>query len=218
MTPDARYASWVEQFDLIVNDVYALHHHRHLFREIRDIAAAANLPSSTFFDAFGLWYASSQSAALRRLVDRRKGTVSLIRLLEDIARNPKVMNRDRHVGLWGNDRFFIAQGNRNFDRFAKASGDDTVDRDAVNADINAVNGIVSKVEKYVDENVAHRSAPTDCCDPNVRRTTRRYRRHRRDGSEVWLAVESRDAGGARARHSGRLVGALPGALAAQRMT
>lgn len=84
--------------------------------------------------------------------------MSLIRLLEDIARNPTVMNRDRHVGLWGNDRFFIAQGNRNFDRFAKASGDDTVDRDAVNADINAVNGIVSKVEKYVDENVAHRSA------------------------------------------------------------
>lgn len=158
MTPDEYYASWIEQLELVIQDVYSLHHHRHLYREVRDMAIAADLPPSAFFDALGLWYASSQAAALRRLVDRRRGTISLIRLLDEIKRNPAVMDRERHIGLWGDDRFFQAEGHRNYDRFVSEANPDRIDADAVAADIDGVNAVVERVERYVNDHVAHRAA------------------------------------------------------------
>lgn len=89
VTPEARYARWVVQLDLIIHDVYALNHHRRLYRDVRDMAVAAELPDWVFFDALSIWYASSQSSAIRRLVDRRRGTISLVRLLDEMMRYPE---------------------------------------------------------------------------------------------------------------------------------
>lgn len=158
VTPDQMYESWLEQLELIIQDVYSLHHHRHLYREVRDMAVAANLPPSAFFDALGLWYASSQAAALRRLVDRRRDTISLVRLLDDLRRNPSVLSRERHVELWGDDRFFKAEGHRNYDRFSMPASPNRLHQAAVADDIAAVDTSVERVQHYVNDHVAHRAA------------------------------------------------------------
>lgn len=69
MTPDERYASWIEQLDAIEHDVVALHHHRQIWLRVGEITEQANLPPSTFFDALGVWYGRAQMVAIRRLVD-----------------------------------------------------------------------------------------------------------------------------------------------------
>lgn len=156
MTADQRYASWLEQLEHIIQDVYRLNHHRQLFREVADITQAANLPPSAFFDAVGGWYADSQTAAIRRLVDRRRRSVSLVRLLDEIRQHPDVTSRARHVALWNGDPHFEREGHDNYDRFADASGE-RIDRLMVQADIDELNGAAAAVERYVDENIAHRA-------------------------------------------------------------
>src|SRR4051794_8869436 len=94
---DARYRRWVEHLERIIREVYNAHHFRHLWRELAELTQAANLPASVFFDALGVWYASTQTSSVRRQLDRRRGSVSLIRLLEDIERHPEVMTRGRHL-------------------------------------------------------------------------------------------------------------------------
>src|SRR5437588_1873010 len=115
---DALYAAWVSRLDRIVQQVYSAHLYRHLWRELADITQAVDLPASVFFDALGVWYATTQTASIRRQLDRRRGVVSLMRLLEDIARNPGVMTRERHVAIWiaGTVQPVEAEGQRNFDR------------------------------------------------------------------------------------------------------
>src|SRR5438132_12933901 len=100
---DARWARWVSDLERITQETYSLHHYRQLWRGLAEITQAANLPSSTIFDAFGVWYATTQAASVRRQLDGRRGVVSLRRLLEDIARHPGVASRERHVALWSSN-------------------------------------------------------------------------------------------------------------------
>jgi hypothetical protein len=158
-TDDERYASWLEDFELIKQDVYRLHHHRFLFRETQEMIRAAELPESSFFRALAQWYAESFASGIRRLGDRRRGTISFVRLLDEIRRHPGVMSCERHVALWDRDgdRLFMAEGERSYDRFADATGN-RVDAEAVSQDIAALNAAAARVETWVNENVAHRSA------------------------------------------------------------
>src|SRR5262245_12640170 len=96
----ARYERWVRDVDRIYREVVNANLYRHLWRELGAMTQAADLPASVIFDAFGMWYATTQTGFVRRQLDRRRDVVSLVRLLEDIARNPAVMTRERHVALW----------------------------------------------------------------------------------------------------------------------
>jgi len=69
-------------------------------------AITADIPPTTFFHALGFWYAAAQMTGVRRQLDRDKRSVSLWRLLTDIADHPpeKRLGGDRrpsqeHNGL-----------------------------------------------------------------------------------------------------------------------
>lgn len=68
---DATWARWIREIDRITQQTYRLHHYRQLWRGLAEITQAANLPPSTVFDAFAVWYATSQAASVRRQLDRR---------------------------------------------------------------------------------------------------------------------------------------------------
>jgi len=97
---DVIWQRWREHLERITQETYRLHHYRQLWRELAEITQAANLPPSVFFDALPVWYVSTQGAAVRRQLDRRGDSLSLIRLLEDIGRNSGLVTRDRHIALW----------------------------------------------------------------------------------------------------------------------
>ncbi len=155
---DARWNRWIEHLDRIVQETYRAHHYRQLWRGLAEITQAANLPASAIFDAFGVWYATTQTASVRRQLDRRRGTVSLRRLLDDIAQHPEVASRERHVAAWlpdGADPDFEAQAHANFDRFAGGRDRDRIDVAGVRADIQQLEAVGGVVERYANEAIAH---------------------------------------------------------------
>lgn len=153
--PEAlRYERWVDQLERIISEVYAAHRDRVLWRGLGEITQGANLPASVFFDVLGLWYGNSQTGAVRRQLDRRRGSVSLVRLLDDIARHPEVMTRERHLAVWGGAEW-AHEAHANFDKFAGNRNADVVDVGAVRADIAELFAIGEVVKRYVDENIAH---------------------------------------------------------------
>jgi hypothetical protein len=165
---DVIWQRWREQLERITQETYRLHHYRQLWRELAEITQAANLPPSVFFDALPIWYVSTQGAAVRRQLDRRADSLSLIRLLEDIGRNSELVTRDRHIAAWHEqardagvgeadalcEQLRLRDANGNFDRFAGA-GRDTIDRALVRADVAELERAGEVVKGYVDEAIAH---------------------------------------------------------------
>ena len=148
---DQLHEQWVERIHRITNELYSVHHYRDLWRKLAEITSDANLPPSLFFDALGVWYAATQAVAVRRQLDRRRDVVSLWRLLDEMARHPEVMTRDRHVALWDGDD--ARHANANFDRFS--GGADQIAVDRIRADQRVLEATGESVKRYVDEAIAH---------------------------------------------------------------
>jgi len=156
---EARWKKWGDHLERIIQETYRTHHYRQLYRGLAEITQAGNLPASAIFDAFGIWYVTTQTSSVRRQLDRRKGTVSLWRLLDDIARNPHVASRERHVALWvaNTPQPVLDEAHANFDRFAGGRDRDRIDAAHVRADLHQLKAVGDVVERYANEAVAHTS-------------------------------------------------------------
>lgn len=154
---DARWERWGNHLERIIQETYRTHHYRQLYRGLAEITQAADLPPSSIFDAFGIWYITAQTASIRRQLDRTRGTVSLWRLLDDIARNPDVASRDRHVAVWLRNTAepVVDEAHANFDRFAGGREHDQIAVRLVRADLDELRGVGEVVERYANEAVAH---------------------------------------------------------------
>lgn len=156
---DLLYAEWVEKLHRITRELYSTHHYRELWRSLVEITQGADLPPSVFFDALGVWYGGTQAIAIRRQLDDTRGVVSLRKLLDEIARHPEVMTRERHVSLWGDPEVNERDANRNFDRFS--GGADRIASKIARADLAKLLGTGEVVKRHVDEAIAHtRLVPT----------------------------------------------------------
>ena len=103
----------------IANQTHTLWAYRDYWRGLVEMTQANDsIPPSTFFDALGIWYADEQTVAVRRQLDRDRRTVSLWRLIHEIAKHPEVMTRERHLSLWGHEHHWRELGNANYDKFA----------------------------------------------------------------------------------------------------
>jgi hypothetical protein len=155
VTPDERFAQWVEWVKRIKNPVHTLFLYRHIFEELGEMTRAADLPPSTFFDALPSWYASAQASAVRRQVDMTRGTISLRRLLHDIAAHPGAMSRERYVAHFQETgASFVEEANRQFDQFAGPGGA-CIDRKAVRDDIAGLEEAADAIERHTNERIAH---------------------------------------------------------------
>jgi hypothetical protein len=151
---DERYRRWIDWMTRIEKATFSLFLHRYFWGELAAMTQAASLPPSSIFRAFGQWYAESQMAAVRRQVDRRQDTVSLWRLLDEIARYPEVMTRTRHVALWDADEDLQAQAHQSFDQFAGA-GRERLDPASVRADRDRLRKEATIVVNHANEVIAH---------------------------------------------------------------
>lgn len=101
---------------------------------------------------------TTQTSSVRRQLDRTRGTVSLWRLLDEIAQHSRVASRERHVAVWredGADPFLEAEAHRNFDRFAGGRDRDRIAVAVVRADLGKLEAAGAVVERYANEAVAH---------------------------------------------------------------
>ena len=153
----ATYRRWLRWWNVLFDDLKTIAHHRYLYREIGAIIAAnpAIQEPSAFYDWIQHAYATDQASAIRRLVDRRRDTISLRRLIEEIADHPEVLSRRRFVGLY-RGHMPVEFGHRHFDRVA-APGGDKVNPRLVRQHLRDLLATNRRVQTFVNKHVAHRA-------------------------------------------------------------
>ena len=83
----AVYRRWLRWWKLLRGDITNIAFHRHIYREVTTIVdanPAVKVPSA-FFDWMRLAYVTDMASAVRRITDHRNDTISLRRLMDEIA-------------------------------------------------------------------------------------------------------------------------------------
>lgn len=90
---------WKNRHDRIQDEVLALHHHRALWREMRDaILREAGALSGAFLEHYTALYVEAQTIRVRRLIRRGKNDPrSLGSLIDAVHRNSDVLTRSRYI-------------------------------------------------------------------------------------------------------------------------
>lgn len=152
----SRLRLWKRWLDRIETSIFEMGHHRQLYREVRAMVEAnptLHVPSA-FYDWLRLIYVNDVAMAVRREVDRNPKSISLLQLIDDIARNPDVITRRRWVH--GYQKFMKSIGHRDFEKFAK-SGAPCIDARVIRKDRAALIKAARRVEKFVNTYIAHRN-------------------------------------------------------------
>jgi hypothetical protein len=101
----ATWGKWVAWTDAIRDEIYDLHHHHEIWRTLVDLIEARSLEESGYFlDAFTRMYVAGQAMGVRRQADTHKDVISLARLLDGLAKDYKVVTRERFFSLWELDK------------------------------------------------------------------------------------------------------------------
>jgi hypothetical protein len=152
---DALYEKWKGWIERIYNETITLFSYRSFYRAVSEITQNnGNIPASSFFDALGAWYATTQSVAVRRQTDLDDRSVSVARLLTNMAANPNVMTRSRHNSMYDDEGHWQRRANATFDKYA-GEGADTIAPERYQADLDEFQTIAQPIKDYVDRMVAH---------------------------------------------------------------
>ncbi len=123
---DALFAKWVSWFERINDDISYLHRDREVWRDlVAMIDANKAIPESWWIKEW-ITQLTVKGLALgiRRQTDKGRDVISLVRLLNDIKKNPSVMSRDRFIAICspGDDDYMVLRVNLNFDQWAGPGG------------------------------------------------------------------------------------------------
>jgi hypothetical protein len=167
---DPRIATWTTWIDgTIKNEFLTMHLHRYVWQEATKLVEDnAELPDSYWWEFMYETYATTQAAAIRRQVDVRRDTASLLRLLNGAQRGAREITRTYWIDtLWkADDRIDRDMARRQWDEQYGGNVGDHLDPAIPKADAAAVSTAGEDVKKYVDTNIAHTSA-----DPVARQVT-----------------------------------------------
>lgn len=153
---DQLFAKWNDWVQVIENDVINLLASQHIFWEVQKIIKAnpkIHLASS-FYEWMGPVYAVFQSIGLRRQVDPTKDTISFRRLLEEIARRPDAITRERYIALYEDPVIRRHVEDMAFDKFAGV-GKPHINPEMVRKDCKQLIKKIEGMKDYVDRRVAH---------------------------------------------------------------
>lgn len=159
---DGLYAKWQEWIERIYDETITLFAYRSFYRGLAEMTEANDqIPPSSFFDAQGAWYATTQVIAVRRQTDTDRRAVSLARLLTSMAANSTVMTRSRFAVMFADEtdneiRREIAahHANEQYDKFAGA-GNNTIPQKVYQQDLHQFLKTAQPIKHYVDRLVAH---------------------------------------------------------------
>lgn len=159
---DSRIAKWQDWLDNRIRpDLVTVYAHRETFNEVMRIAAEnEQLPDSYFWDFLRATYAASQAVAVRRQADVNPRTITLGRLLTEIASDATRFTRKFWVGLWesGPPPIGLSFAEKAFTKQWAGDVGDHLDPAIPNADLADLRSKTDAVTGYVDEQVAHSDA------------------------------------------------------------
>lgn len=165
-----RIATWTTWIDgTIKNEFHTMHLHRYAWQEATKLVEDnADLPDSYWWEFMYETYAITQAAAIRRQVDVRRGTTSLLRLLNAVQTHAREITRAYWIEtVWeAEDPIDRQMARRQWDEHFGGNVGDHLDPAIPKADAVAVSAAGEDVKKYVDTNIAHTSA-----DPVAREVT-----------------------------------------------
>lgn len=152
-------------FETIKNELILLLEHRAMFRSVREmITRNPRLPEgSVVYEWLTLGYVHVATTSVRRQLDRRRDSISLWRLLGDLAGQASELTRARFVSQYppemrsplpGKDR---SVADRDFDEFAP-NGGAHASRDLIVGLRDRLEASGDAIKSYIDEHVAHRAA------------------------------------------------------------
>ena len=159
---DGLFAKWQEWIERVYQETITLFAYRSYYRGLAEMTQANDqIPPSSFFDAQGTWYATTQVIAVRRQTDTDKRAVSLARLLTNMTANSTVMTRSRFAAMFADEtddeiRSEIAahHANEQYDKFA-GGGNDTIAPELYQQDLDRFLETAQPIKDYVDKLVAH---------------------------------------------------------------
>src|SRR5262245_55027308 len=134
MTDDEQWARWNGWLEKIREDVEDALFRRRIFQDVRAMIDENPLIRrvSSFWDWMAGVYEDSAAMAVRRQLDNRNDSVSLVRLLTEIRRDPQVLSRSRFVALY--DAEMQPAAELEFDRYIER-GAQHIDPATVESDL-----------------------------------------------------------------------------------
>ena len=154
-TTPPRLPTWAEWLDQLWDDIHGLVHSLLIFRGWNEIVATAD-PQTATPGNFHQWvnhnYVAYLAVTIRRLTDTRRDTVSLVRLLDDVARHTSDISRSWFVSrAIPQDRRLAEE---QFDQLSTADGTH-MDRRIPRGDRERLMTDCDKIKSYVDTQIAH---------------------------------------------------------------
>lgn len=150
----SRYKRWLSWFKQIKRTIFDLAFKRYIYKEITSIIEAnprLHVPSA-FYDWMRRAYVTDTAISIRKLVDWKKDTISLVRLLQDIEDHPEVISRRRYVCKykgWMKDA-----GHHDFEKFARP-GAKSIDPRIIRRHRRELIKSQKRLRKFVNQHLAH---------------------------------------------------------------
>ena len=155
------WASWQGDIEALRDDIYDLHHHATIWRELASLVDATGATDRGFFlDAYTRMYVAHSGSAIRRITESKDTrVVSLGRLITAIAANPHVITNERYLTSWGIDDKpcpDVVRANAEAAWEAHAGGGTVFDVAIATEDLEELERTTKAVVTMVDKTIAHR--------------------------------------------------------------
>ena len=153
---DPRLKKWIDWLKVLHDEIQQLVLAKDTFWEVQEIIKAnkkIQKPSS-FYKYLGNTYVSHSVIGMRRQLKVDSQSISLARLLTEMAETPKVVSRKYYKAMYA-DSVVKDFADKDFNRFA-APRAAHISKDMVLADLKTLRDAGRKLEEYADRRVAHR--------------------------------------------------------------
>lgn len=153
----ALYVRLCGELERIHSEVYALVWNRHIFWKVQEILRenkSLRGKPRTFNKWMAHMYCGASAGAVRRLIDRRKDSISFVRLLNDVKKNSACFSREQYKIRFANPQFPPGYLDRDYDTFI-GRGKNRPEGATIESEIAELQRRTDLLKEYVDERVAH---------------------------------------------------------------
>lgn len=156
--PTNQWAEWAQYVRNLKEELARLMLKRKIWRTFVDVLQNSSPSESTYLvcEWINLNYVDSILIGLRRMLDDRKGKVSLIRFLQELKRDVSLLSFDRYLTLW-TDSATEVNRRRASEAYRRFSSDGrNFDPDVIDSDISKLNNNYEKIIDFTNENITHK--------------------------------------------------------------
>ncbi|PIR37804.1 MAG: hypothetical protein COV34_02960 [Candidatus Zambryskibacteria bacterium CG10_big_fil_rev_8_21_14_0_10_42_12] len=164
--PTSDWAKWAESISILKTDFVSLMTKREIWRALKNAYEKNSnyqikQEAHQIIDWINRNYVDSMLIGLRRIIDTSKDTVSLIKLLEEISKNPTVITFDRYQTLWtsGSEQVNRMRATEVFKRFSKDNRN--LDVNIIKNDIRELKESNERFINIVNHHIAHKGKDAD---------------------------------------------------------